>query len=92
MQHFKTWFLVCVILKLLDVITTYLALTSGGIELNPIVGYLISSLGLIGGLVVVFLIFLVAISFIRKNYLFIILVITHAIVVINNLIAIWRLQ
>ena len=85
------WFLLCVLFKFFDVLTTYIALQNDGVELNPVVAYLINNLGLINGLLVVFLVFMLAISFVKEKSVFIILLIILIIVVVNNLIAIWAL-
>lgn len=55
-------------LKFLDVFTTYLALSDGATEINPIVNYFIQSLGLIPALIGNFLIALVLIMIIAHCF------------------------
>lgn len=42
----------CMILQILDGVTTYLAVSRGGFERNPLVRWFLQKLGLCGGLIV----------------------------------------
>jgi hypothetical protein len=87
----KKWLLFSVLLKFFDVLTTYISLQNGGIELNPVIVYLIGNFGITSGLLITFFFFTFVICFLKNKYLFKIIIVLLTIVVINNLIAIWGL-
>lgn len=84
-------FLSLVMLKFFDMLTTYLCFQNGGQELNPIVDYLITNLGIVSGLIIVFILFTIFIYFLRNKLFLQILIVIHIFVVFNNLYVLWGL-